>query len=55
MTSEFKAFVFQEKENTQRHEEQGQVVMVTEHRELEGGNRKGQIVIRVSICLIYHC
>lgn len=27
--------------------EEGQVVMVTEHRVFDGGNRKGQIVIRV--------
>ena len=39
---------FQGEENTRRHEEQGEVVMVTEHRELDGGNRRGHIVIRVS-------
>eukprot|EP00106_Octopus_bimaculoides_P019406 XP_014786848.1 PREDICTED: rap guanine nucleotide exchange factor 2-like isoform X2 [Octopus bimaculoides] len=33
-------------ENTRKHEEQGQVVMVTEHRVLDGLNRKGHIVIR---------
>ncbi|KAL3876620.1 hypothetical protein ACJMK2_034439 [Sinanodonta woodiana] len=33
-------------ENTQRHEEKGRVVMVTERREFDGGNRKGHIVIR---------
>ncbi|XP_070185969.1 rap guanine nucleotide exchange factor 2-like isoform X2 [Littorina saxatilis] len=36
----------QGEENTRRHEEQGEVVMVTEHRELDGGNRRGHIVIR---------
>ncbi|XP_076440019.1 rap guanine nucleotide exchange factor 2-like [Babylonia areolata] len=36
----------QEEENTRKHEEQGQVVMVTEHREFDGGNRIGHIVIR---------
>ncbi|XP_061196528.1 rap guanine nucleotide exchange factor 6-like isoform X13 [Saccostrea echinata] len=34
------------KENTEKHVEEGQVVMVTEHRIFDGGNRKGQIVIR---------
>ncbi|CAH1246963.1 RAPGEF6 [Branchiostoma lanceolatum] len=32
--------------NTRRVEEEGEVVMVTEHRELDGGNRKGHIVIK---------
>ncbi|KAL8597464.1 hypothetical protein ACOMHN_050962 [Nucella lapillus] len=36
----------QEEENTRKHEEQGQVVMVTEHREFDGGHRRGHIVIR---------
>lgn len=40
---------FQGKENTEKHVEEGQVVMVTEHRIFDGGNRKGQIVIRVSV------
>ena len=35
---------FQGEENTLRHEENGEVVMVTEHRVLDGGNRKGHIV-----------
>ena len=43
-----KRLFFQGEENTRRHEEQGEVVMVTEHRELDGGNRRGHIVIRVS-------
>lgn len=42
-------FCLQGVENTRKHEEQGRVVMVTEHRVLDGGNRKGHIVIRVSI------
>lgn len=29
--------------------EEGQVVMVTEHRVFDNGSRKGQIVIRVSM------
>ncbi|KAL8569549.1 hypothetical protein ACOMHN_002095 [Nucella lapillus] len=36
----------QGEENTRKHKEQGEVVMVTEHRELDGGNRRGHIVIR---------
>ncbi|XP_048248295.1 rap guanine nucleotide exchange factor 6-like isoform X4 [Haliotis rufescens] len=36
----------QGEENTKRHEEEGHVVMLTEHRELDGGNRRGHIVIR---------
>ncbi|KAK3090078.1 hypothetical protein FSP39_008974 [Pinctada imbricata] len=36
----------QGKENTQPMIEDGNVVMVTEHRVFDGGNRKGQIVIR---------
>lgn len=44
-----KIFIWQGEENTRKHEEKGEVVMVTEHRELDGGNRKGQIVIRVSM------
>ena len=39
----------QGKENTQSCIEEGEVVMVTEHRVFDGGNRKGQIVIRVSM------
>lgn len=38
----------QGKENTKRHVEDGEVVMVTEHRVFDGGNRRGQIIIRVS-------
>ncbi len=40
--------LYQGEENTQRLEERGQVVLITERRELDGGNRKGRIVIRVS-------
>ena len=42
----------QGEENTLRHEENGEVVMVTEHRVLDGGNRKGHIVIKVSEILL---
>ena len=38
----------QGEENTQRHLEDGNVVLVTEHRVLDSGNRSGHIVIRVS-------
>ena len=40
--------LLQGEENTLRHEENGEVVMVTEHRVLDAGNRKGHIVIKVS-------
>ena len=40
--------LYQGEENTRRIEENGQTVLVTEHRVLDGGNRKGHIVIRVS-------
>ena len=33
--------------NTQRVEEEGEVVLVTEHRTTDGGSREGQVVIRV--------
>lgn len=39
----------QGEENTKRHEVEGKVVMVTEHRVFDGGNRRGNIAIRVSI------
>ena len=41
-------FCAQGEENTKRHTEDGNVVLVTEHRTLDSGNRKGHIVIRVS-------
>lgn len=43
---EYYRILHQGVENTRKHEEQGRVVMVTEHRVLDGGNRKGHIVIR---------
>ncbi|XP_021348179.1 rap guanine nucleotide exchange factor 2-like isoform X4 [Mizuhopecten yessoensis] len=36
----------QGEENTRRHEEEGSIVLVTEHRIFDGGNRRGHIVIR---------
>ncbi|ESO87122.1 hypothetical protein LOTGIDRAFT_107273 [Lottia gigantea] len=44
--SDYYRILHQGEENTKKHEEKGQVVMLTEHRELDGGNRKGNIVIR---------
>ena len=41
--------LYQGEENTRRHTESGEVVLVTEHRILDSGNRKGHIVIRVSV------
>ena len=45
----YKFTYLQGEENTRRHEEDGKVVMVTEHRVFDGGNRRGHIVIRVCI------
>lgn len=42
----------QGEENTVRHEEEGEVVLITEHRVLDSGNRKGHIVIKVSILIL---
>lgn len=44
--------LYQGEENTRRHEEAGEVVLVTEHRVLDSGARKGHIVIRVSLYLL---
>ncbi|BFZ17836.1 hypothetical protein BsWGS_20875 [Bradybaena similaris] len=44
--SSYYRILHQGEENIKRHEEKGKVVMVTEHRELDGGERKGHIVIR---------
>lgn len=38
----------QGKSNVKVIEEGGEVVMVTEHRSTDGGNREGQVVIKVS-------
>ena len=39
--------LYQGEENTRRHEENGKLVLVTERRVLDGGNRQGHIVIKV--------
>ena len=39
--------------NTQCVEEEGQVVMVTEHRTTDGGNRQGHVVIKVFNVLLF--
>ncbi|XP_064594655.1 rap guanine nucleotide exchange factor 6-like isoform X3 [Liolophura sinensis] len=44
--SDYYRILHQGEENTKKHEEDGKVVMVTEHRVLDGGNRRGHIVIR---------
>ncbi|GFR59964.1 Rap guanine nucleotide exchange factor [Elysia marginata] len=44
--SSYYRILHQGEENIKKHEEKGRVVMVTEHRELDGGNKKGHIVIR---------
>lgn len=43
---------YQGEENTLRFEENGEVVVVSEHRVLDGGNRKGHIIIRVSLWVL---
>lgn len=48
----------QVEKNMQKVEEEGEIVMVKEHRELDRtGTRKGHIVIKVSIrgCLVLRC
>jgi hypothetical protein len=40
----------QGEENIRRHEEEGELVLVTESRAIDGGNRRGHIAIRVSGC-----
>ncbi|XP_013399838.1 rap guanine nucleotide exchange factor 6 isoform X2 [Lingula anatina] len=44
--SDYYRILHQGEENTHKFEEKGQVVMVTEDRVLDAGNRKGSIVIR---------
>ncbi len=34
--------------DTKKVEEEGEVVLITEHRTTDGGSREGQVVIRVS-------
>ncbi|XP_069123814.1 rap guanine nucleotide exchange factor 6-like isoform X8 [Argopecten irradians] len=43
---EYYRILHQGEENTRRHEEEGNIVLVTEHRVFDGGNRRGHIVIR---------
>ncbi|XP_060082252.1 rap guanine nucleotide exchange factor 6-like isoform X3 [Ylistrum balloti] len=43
---EYYKILHQGEENTRRHEEEGNIVLVTEHRVFDGGNRRGHIVIR---------
>lgn len=45
--SDYYRILHQGEENTRKHEEDGEVVLVTEHRVLDGGSRRGHIVIRV--------
>ncbi|GAB6028163.1 hypothetical protein CHUAL_002370 [Chamberlinius hualienensis] len=44
--NDYYKILHQGEENTRRHEEDGQIVLITEHRVLDGGNRHGHIVIR---------
>ncbi|KAI0211121.1 Rap guanine nucleotide exchange factor 2 [Lamellibrachia satsuma] len=47
--SDYYNILHQGEENTRRHKEGDEVVLVTEHRVLDGGNRKGYIVIRGTV------
>ncbi|KAG8191865.1 hypothetical protein JTE90_019800 [Oedothorax gibbosus] len=47
--SDYYRILHQGEENTRKHEEDGEVVLVTEHRVLDGGSRRGHIVIRGTI------
>lgn len=44
--SEYYRILHQGEENTRKLEENGRVVLVTEHRVLDGGARRGHVVIR---------
>ncbi|XP_028968798.1 rap guanine nucleotide exchange factor 2 [Galendromus occidentalis] len=44
--SEYYRILHQGEENTRKLEENGRVVLVTEHRVLDGGTRRGHVVIR---------
>ena len=44
--TDYYRILHQGEENQRRHEKDGEVVLVTEHRILENGSRKGHIVIR---------
>ncbi|XP_022258450.1 rap guanine nucleotide exchange factor 2-like [Limulus polyphemus] len=44
--SDYHKILHQGEENTRKHEENGQVVLVTEQRVLDGGSQQGHVVIR---------
>ncbi|XP_022246938.1 rap guanine nucleotide exchange factor 6-like isoform X4 [Limulus polyphemus] len=44
--SDYHKILHQGEENTKKHEEDGQVILVTERRILDGGSRQGHVVIR---------
>nr|XP_006814043.1 PREDICTED: rap guanine nucleotide exchange factor 6-like [Saccoglossus kowalevskii] len=46
--TDYYRILHQGEENTRKVEEEGEVVMVTEHRVLDGGNRKGHVVIKAT-------
>ncbi|XP_067136215.1 rap guanine nucleotide exchange factor 6-like isoform X3 [Centruroides vittatus] len=47
--NDYYAILHQGEENTRKLEEDGEVVLVTEHRVLDGGSRRGHVVIRGTI------
>ncbi|XP_070544204.1 rap guanine nucleotide exchange factor 6-like [Ptychodera flava] len=44
--SDYYKILHQGEENTRKIKEEGEVVLITEHRVLDGGNRKGHVVIK---------
>jgi hypothetical protein len=46
--TDYYRILHQGEENTLRHTEGDRTVLVTEQRSVEGGNRRGQVIIRVS-------
>lgn len=46
---DYYSILHQSEENIRRHEENGVLVLVTEQRPIDAGNRKGNIVIKVRL------
>lgn len=49
--TDYYRILHQSEENIRRHEENGELVLVTEQRPIDSGNRKGNIVIKVCCIL----
>lgn len=51
--TDYYRILHQGEENTRRHEEDGVLVLVTEQRPIDAGNRRGNIVIKVlGVCIV---